>query len=104
MTETPRPVVLYVPLMKELGISWTEIKNMPSWELEGLQGALNEYNSLHAMDGYTDKQVNEMAKNDPKIRSQWARYREQRAKFDDMTGLKRKITFDGVGVGSNSKE
>ena len=62
MTETPRPVVLYVPLMKELGISWTEIKNMPAYELEGLQGALNEYNALHAMDGYTGDEVAEMAK------------------------------------------
>ena len=43
MTETPRPVVLYVPLMKELGISWNEIKTMPPWEIEGLMGALNEY-------------------------------------------------------------
>ena len=29
MTETPRPVILYIPLMKELGLTWSEIKNMP---------------------------------------------------------------------------
>jgi len=96
MTETPRPVILYVPLMKELGISWTDIKNMPSWELEGLQGALNEYNALHSMDGYTDKEINEMAKNKPEIRGQWARYKEQQAKYHDLTGKERKVNFDGL--------
>ena len=96
MTETPRPFVLYVPLMKELGISWTEIKNMPAYELEGLQGALNEYNALHAMDGYTGDEVAEMAKNKPQIRSSWANYQEKRAKFDAMIGKKRELSFDGL--------
>jgi len=96
MTETPRPVVLYVPLMKELGISWTEIKNMPSWELEGLQGALNEYNALHSMDGYTSDEVAEIAKNRPQIRHSWASYQEKQAKFDAMIGKNRKVSFDGL--------
>ena len=96
MTETPRPVVLYVPLMKELGISWTEIKNMPAYELEGLQGALNEYNALHSMDVYTADEVGEIAKNKPQIRSSWAHYQEKRAKFDDLIGKKRKVSFDGL--------
>ena len=93
MTETPRPVVLYVPLMKELGITWSEIKRMPSWELEGLQGALNEYNVLHSMDGYTDKDINDMAKNKPEVRSQWAKYKEKQAKYDDLIGKKRNVSF-----------
>jgi len=96
MTNTPRPVILYVPLMKELGISWTEIKQMPAWELEGLQGALNEYNALHSMDGYTDKEISDMAKNKPEIRGQWARYKEKQAKFDDLLGKKRNVSFDGI--------
>ena len=96
MTNTPRPVILYVPLMKELGISWTEIKQMPAWELEGLQGALNEYNTLHSMDGYTDKDISEIAKNKPQVRQQWARYREKQAKFDDLLGKKRNLSFDNV--------
>tara|TARA_Y100001951_G_C11283161_1_gene266761 strand:+ start:95 stop:385 length:291 start_codon:yes stop_codon:yes gene_type:complete len=96
MTNTPRPVILYVPLMKELGISWTEIKQMPAWELEGLQGALNEYNTLHSMDGYTDKDISEIAKNKPQVRQQWQRYREKQAKFDDLTGKKRNLSFDNV--------
>lgn len=96
MTNTPRPVILYVPLMKELGISWSEIKKMPAWELEGLQGALNEYNTLHSMDGYTDKDISEIAKNKPQIRSQWQRYREKQAKFDDLLGKKRNLSFEEV--------
>ena len=96
MTNPTRPVILYVPLMKELGISWTEIKHMPAWELEGLQGALNEYNALHSMDGYTDKDISEMAKSKPQIRQQWQRYREKQAKFDDLLGKKRKLSFDNL--------
>jgi len=96
MTETPRPVVLYIPLMKELGISWTEIKKMPAYELEGLQGALNEYNALHSMDGYTSDEVADMAKNKPQIRSSWNTYQEKRAKFDAMIGKKKELTFDGL--------
>lgn len=96
MTETPRPVVLYVPLMKELGIGWNEIKTMPAWELEGLMGALNEYNALHAMDGYTDNEISEMAKNKPEVRSHWARYKEKQAKYDDLLGKKRNVSFDGM--------
>ena len=94
MTETPRPVVLYVPLMKELGISWSEIKNMPSYEIEGLMGILNEYNALHAMDGYTDKEISDIAKNKPEVRSHWARYKEKQAKIDELLGRKRNVTFD----------
>jgi len=93
MTETPRPVILYIPLMKELGLTWSEIKNMPAWELEGLQAALNEYRVLHSMDGYTDKDISEMAKNKPEIRSQWAQYKEKQAKYDDMLGKKRNVSF-----------
>ena len=96
MTETPRPVVLYVPLMKELGISWSEIKNMPSYEIEGLMGILNEYNALHAMDGYTDKEISDIAKNKPEVRSHWARYKEKQAKFDELLGRKRNVTFDDL--------
>tara|TARA_R100000963_G_scaffold29359_1_gene20515 strand:- start:230 stop:523 length:294 start_codon:yes stop_codon:yes gene_type:complete len=96
MTETPRAVVLYVPLMKDLGISWTEIKKMPAWELEGLQGALNEYNALHAMDGWTSDEVAETAKNKPQIRSSWNDYQEKRAKFDAMIGKKKQLSFDGL--------
>ncbi len=51
---------------------------------------------VHAMDGYTDKEINEMAKNKPEIRGQWARYKEQQAKYHDLSGKERKVSFDGL--------
>ena len=81
MRESPKPVLLYIPLMKELGLSWNEIKNTPRIELEGLLCALAEHQQLHSMDGYDDEDVNQMAKNKPKIRSQYARYLGQKAKY-----------------------
>ena len=96
MTESPRPVVLYVPLMKELGISWSEIKTMPSWEIEGLMGALNEYNALHSMDGYTDKEISDMAKNRPSIRQSWHAYKAKQAKYNEMIGKENKKDFSSL--------
>jgi hypothetical protein len=34
-----------------------------------------------------------MAKNKPEIRSQWAQYKEKQAKYDDMLGKKRNVSF-----------
>ena len=61
MTESPDAVLIYVPLMKGLGMSWEEIKRTPRMELEGLLGAMHEYDQFHAMDGYDAKDVGEMA-------------------------------------------
>ena len=97
MTETPRPVVLYIPLMKELGLTWSEIKSMPAWELEGLQAALNEYRILHSMDGYTDKDISEMAKNKPQVRSDYYKYMELKSQYEERLGLQRKAqSFAGI--------
>ena len=49
--------------MKDLGMDWSEIKETPRYELEGLLMALGEYNRLHSMDGYDSEDINEMAKN-----------------------------------------
>ena len=62
MRESPEPVLLYIPLMKELGLSWNEIKNTPRVELEGLLCALAEYQQLHSLDGYDEDDINKMAK------------------------------------------
>mgnify|MGYP003108709362 FL=1 len=96
MTESPDAVLIYVPLMKNLGMSWAEIKRTPRMELRGLLAALNEYDLLHAMDGYDDQDIASMAKNKPKVRQTWARYLEQRAKYDDMVGKKRTVDFSGL--------
>tara|TARA_R110002020_G_scaffold9593_3_gene37621 strand:+ start:6109 stop:6402 length:294 start_codon:yes stop_codon:yes gene_type:complete len=97
MTESPDAVLIYVPLMKHLGMSWNDIKRTPRMELRGLLAALNEYDLLHAMDGYDDQDVASMSKNKPKVRQTWAKYLEQRAKYDEMIGRKRNVDFSGLG-------
>jgi len=59
MINAPEAVLLYIPLMKELGISWAEIKQMPRFEAEGLLAAFNEYMAFHAMDGSKEKTPSE---------------------------------------------
>ena len=93
MLESPDAVLIYIPLMKGLGISWEEIKNTPRWELEGLLQAMHEYDLFHSMDGYEDKDINEMAKNRPSVRSSYSRYKEKRAKYEEMIGKQRQASF-----------
>ena len=81
MSEAPEPVLLFVPLMKELGMSWEEIQRTPRTILEGILMSLMEYNVLHSMDGYTDKDIGEMAKNKPEERSHYVRYLEKKRKY-----------------------
>ncbi len=90
MLESPDAVMLYIPLITEVGMSWNEIKDTPRWELTGILGAYYEYQSLHSMDGYTEKQVSDMAKHDPNIRGQWNEYQKTRRKFEDIAGKERK--------------
>jgi len=97
MLESPDAVLLYVPLMKNLGMSWRDIKDTPRWELQGLLSAHYEHEQLHSMDGYSDKQVNDMAKHDSSIRSQWSEYQKTKAKFEELTGQKRKpVSFSDM--------
>jgi len=91
MTNSPEAVHLYVPLMKELGMSWKEIKETPRMELEGLLAANYEFSLLHSMDGYEAKDINEMAKRRPSIRSDWQRYLAQRRKYEE---LRQRGSFD----------
>jgi hypothetical protein len=67
--------------MKELGLSWSEIKSTPRIELEGLLCSLAEYQVLHSMDGYDSDDVGKMAKQKPQVRSQYAKYMGQKAKY-----------------------
>ena len=90
MTDTPDAVLLYIPLMKGLGMSWNEIKETPRQELEGLLAAYAQHENFHSMDGYDDNDVSQMAKNKPSIRQSYNRYLQTRAKYEEMIG-KRKI-------------
>ena len=96
MLESPDAVLLYIPLMKDLGMSWNEIKHTPHHELQGILLASQEYSTLHSMDGYTEKEISDIAKNKPEIRSQYASYMEKRRKYEDMMGIKKKVTFKGI--------
>ena len=97
MLDSPDAVMLYIPLMKELGMSWNEIKNTPRSELECLLAAYTQHENFHAMDGYDDNDISNMAKNKPSIRHTWHKYLEQRAKFEEMVGKKRHApTFSGM--------
>ena len=62
-------------------MSWEEIQRTPRTILEGILMSLMEYNVLHSMDGYTDKDVGEMAKNKPEVRSHYVRYLEKKRKY-----------------------
>ena len=93
MMETPEPVLIWIPLMKDLGMSWNEIKCTPAFELRGILAALNEYEELHSMDGYEDKDISEMAKNRPSVRQSWHRYRTTQEKYKEMEGRETKKDF-----------
>tara|TARA_R100001594_G_scaffold117191_1_gene152394 strand:+ start:435 stop:743 length:309 start_codon:yes stop_codon:yes gene_type:complete len=90
MKWSPDAVYLYIPLMKELGLSWSEIKHLPRPELEGLLYAASEYSVLHSMDGYTDKSVADHAKHNPEIRGAWSKYQNKKAEYEDRMGIKSK--------------
>ncbi len=96
MLESPDAVLLYIPLMKETGMGWNEIKSTPRRELEGLLSAAYEYKALHIMDGYTEKQIGEMSKDNPEVRSQYIRYLEKKRKLEDKIGKKRNQSFRNI--------
>ena len=62
-------------------MSWAEIKATPAVELEGLMIALGEYNILHSFDGYSEKDVSEMAKDKPEVRLDYNKYLLSRRKY-----------------------
>ena len=95
MNEAPEPVLLFIPLMIELGMSWDEICNTPRFVLEGLLMALVEYKNLHSMDGYTDKDISQMAKDRPEVRSGWIKYMEKKRKYYKEAEQKNK-SFRGL--------
>ena len=88
MREAPEAVCIYIPLMKDLGMSWTELKSIPRIELEGILAAYSEYNVLHSFDGYSSNDIGEMAKNKPEVRSQYASYIEANRNLTERLGKK----------------
>ena len=70
MSESIEAIYLYIPLMKELGMSWTEIKHTPRIELDGILKAYNTYTTIHAFDGYTPEDIGKLSKDKPELKGQ----------------------------------
>jgi hypothetical protein len=73
--------------MKDLGMSWAEIKKTSRVELEGLLTAFSEYNVLHSFDGYSDKDISNMAKNNPDVRSRYGQYMQANRELKRKLGM-----------------
>lgn len=91
MSKSPDAVYLIIPLMKELGMSWSEIKKTPRRELNGLVAAMSNYNVMHSFDGYSSNEVADMVKNKPEIRGDYNKYLEINALYRERSGQVRKI-------------
>ena len=97
MKLAPEAIFLYIPLMKELGLSWTEIKTSTKRELEGLLYGLSQYTKYHQFDGYDEKDIGEMAKRKPQVRSDYYKYVELKADYDEKIGVKKKEKKFSIG-------
>ena len=80
-----------IQCIKYLGMSWSDVKTTPRTELVGLLTACSNYNVLHSFDGYSDSDISELAKNNPSIRSDYARYRQMNSEYEARAGRKQKI-------------
>ena len=95
--KSPDVIYLYIPLMKELHLSWSEIKSLPRKELEGLLFGLSQYSRMHQFDGYDEKDISEMAKDKPRVRSDYYNYMELKRSYEERVGVERKSkTFEGL--------
>jgi hypothetical protein len=90
MKEDPDTVCLYIPLMKDLNMSWHDIKSCSRAELNGLLSAYHTYETMHAFDGYTSESIGELAKNDSSVHGKYARSRELRVRMEERMGIYRK--------------
>jgi len=90
MKDSPEAVCIYIPLMKDLGMNWKEIKETPRYELQGILNSYHEYNVLHSFDGYSAGDVAEMAKNKPEVRSRYNKYIEAQRELKRKTGQEEK--------------
>ena len=91
MREAPEAVYLIIPFMKELGMSWTEIKKCAFYELEGLLAAYGIYKQMHQYDGYTSDDISQHAKERPQIRSDYNKYLEINARYQERTGQRKRV-------------
>ena len=99
MITSPDVVYIIIPCMKELGMSWSEIKRTPRIELVGLIGAMSNYNQLHAFDGYSPDDIGSMAKDKPQVRSDYNKAMALKAQYESRSGIKRAVrSFSELGI------
>ncbi len=67
-------------------MSLEDIKSTPRYELDGLLHGLNIYDTIHAYDGYTPKDIGQMAKDRPEMRSSYNRSVQLKKKYERLTG------------------
>ena len=67
--------------MKDLNLSWKELKNTPRVELYGILNGLQNYNVMHAFDGYSSEEINRMAKDKPELRADYGKSQAMKAKY-----------------------
>ena len=91
MITAPDAVYVIIPCMKELGMSWSEIKSTPRHELVGLIGAMSNYNQLHQFDGYTADEISEMSKEKPHLRVQYGQTMGLKRKYELRSGKKEEV-------------
>ena len=77
--------------MKELNMSWSEIKSTPMTELQGLVKAHGNYSLYHAFDGYNSKEIDTMAKDKPEVRENYAKSQRMKNKYDILLGRRKAI-------------
>lgn len=68
-------------------MSWFEIKSIPMIELQGLVKAFSVYNTLHAFDGYSEKEVGQMSKDRPEVRTQYNECLKLKEKYERKMGV-----------------
>ena len=90
MRDDPDTVCLYIPLMKDLNMSWHAIKKCSRSELNGLLQAYNTHETMHAFDGYTSESISNLAKQDPSIRSKYNRSMLTKSRIEDRLLIKKK--------------
>ena len=91
MITAPDAVYVIIPCMKELGMSWQEIKQTPRYELVGLIAAMSNYNVLHSYDGYSPEDIAHHSKDNPQVRSGYNKSMELKAKYEARAGVKQKV-------------
>ncbi len=103
MSTSPDAVYVIIPCMKELGMSWKEIKSTPRHELTGLLKACQQYSLMHQFDGYTADDISSLAKDKPQLRGDYAKSLELNAKYERKAGRKEKVksfsqVFSGMEI------